>query len=198
MFGVLIQKNKLFILCWQSPKNINKAYQVLKFITFKTHLPSRFPHIILLQSSGLRLNEVSRPWSFHFLVFSLVRPFLISSCPPGSRLSLNNASVRALYTNWLIHLTLFRQGGSTETLGKPVFPPRSQSCSLLFSSSYNVSSLFSSSLWVLKLSKTSSERENWGPITMIKSGPHGSNCLRTLRNNARSWLRWEGLLPQRD
>lgn len=91
MFGVLIQKNKLFILCWQSPKNINKAYQVLKFMTFKTHLPSRFPRIILLQSSGLRLNEVPRPWSFHFLVFSLVRPFLISSCPPGSRLLLNNA-----------------------------------------------------------------------------------------------------------
>lgn len=120
-FGIIIQKNKLFILCWQSPKNISKAYQSFKICDFKN--PSHpFPMIILLQFfSGLWhyvVVIVSKPWSFPE-IFSLPLPH--SFFPSRFRLFLNNCQCSRHLTRVYASPHSSHQDGSTQT--SECFPP---------------------------------------------------------------------------
>lgn len=120
-FGIIIQKNKLFILCWQSPKNISKAYQSFKIGDFKNPSRHPFPTVILLQFfSGLWHHivvRVSKPWSFP----DFLSPFPLPSFPLGSRLFLNNCQCSKHLTRVYASPHSSHQGGSTQT--SECFPP---------------------------------------------------------------------------
>lgn len=115
-------------------------------MTFKTHLPSHFSpyYSTPVIFRPLRLHHINVSFQaliLSFPIFLLLPSLLISSFPLGSHLLLNNSqTVFKRFTRIDPFISLFSVRVALRKLGKPVFPPKSQSCSLLFSSpSYNVS-----------------------------------------------------------
>lgn len=111
-FGIIIQKNKLFILCWQSPKNISKAYQSFKICDFKNPTHHTFSTITLLQ--------FFQAFDTVVVIEFLSSPFLVPSFPLGSRLLLNNCQCSKHLTRVYASPHSPHQDGSTQTVN--VFP----------------------------------------------------------------------------